>query len=1851
VVLDPDGTLITEKVDIPAHTVRIFANGDLAFSRSFAITGCFLLTNDAQGFRLGVNGTIALGPLGTMALDGSLIVNQAGVVATLQLGGGTRHTLDGIGFSLGAMFQLEINTTGSAQTISRFGVNPQTGAVSGSHTVTIAAGTVRVYAGGSLNLAGSLSIHGRFELTVASEGLTIHLDAMLNMFGSYLTVSGSAGIVNDGIVINLTLKSGQSTSCTLRFAGISMTGTFTLQVNTTSRDIHDVSAKTVRIEAAGLEVFLLGFTLKGNGSIEYQGGVFRMDNLSLSLDFLNFIYIQVQGNIGSDGSYYLHGSAGFKIGDDFFGAGGDITVTLCSSGTFDLLFSAWGKIFGFGFGPLAGRIRLVDGHGWLDVEASVTLFPAFRMWVLNPPYILPWVGRWVDVPALVVSYRHSFYLGSLGTPAPPLPPPALATRFPDGTLRLNLGADASWRATDDGITDEVFLITYVSGEAGNETVAVTALGHTVQYTGVARIVATDAGSGNDIIEIGAGIRADAFLGAGEGNNQLIYRGSGSAVLTGGLGEDLLIGGSGPAVITSLGGPDTIHTASGNGTIHVIGDDPRTIYSDGGTVTIYAAGALEATVVAEHLVARSHGAMRLTTTVASLDVETHAPGAVAIIETDDLELSRVVTADGPIAVLAEEALTAAWVQSLSSSPANTIELRTTAGPIRVGEIDAGPAGAVILQAAGEIMDLAGTIMADELIVTADGAISLNTTVNRLTVSTPGAVTVVETDGILVNPVVGSLGLTTEYAGDVSIVASDDLTVVGIQVADGTLDLQGETLTITGSVVANDMTVSAGKMIGAGGSGILMCGNLVATAGTGMTLTTAVDEITARVTGTGDLVIHEAGAIVLQEVHTANGSITVTAGGTIVALEVSCGTDSGENDISLTATGGDIEVGHLHAGVHGDLALTASGSILDRGGMIVADELTVTAAGSITLVTTIRVLTATSSGAGDVIVTETDDIVLHRIRVAQGAFAATAGGGITATHVESLTDAAAHDVRLTATTGDILIDLVQAGRHHGRVYLVAAGDVREVAEFDADVDLRARYAYIRVGGQFGCATDPNLELELDVSTLEFYGPYLVLHHQGDIELISTVPGTIDVQIAGTIIATCLISGQGRIQVVAGADLRLGYADAGAQGGVVNLTAAGSIYALEPADDGVNLIAWQANLFAGAHIGGGSQENPYLKTAVEILVAEVGGSTIYIDESDDIELVSIVAPGGEIGIVAGGDIFITGRVTTGAAAGSILMKAGGCVYMEGHDPVVTDFLDVTANSGIFLRTAAAWLDAGVEGEGILEIQEEGSVVLRNVTNTNGPIRVLADGSITAIRVESLTDAKGNNVGLMTLDGDILVDYVGVGIEHGQISLSSAGDIREWGDGDEHIDLKGALGILYAQGSIDQGLDRSFKPIHPHDRRIGLLHVLAVLFGRGRTDPGWNRQYALYEFERGEMLNLPNVAGDVEVFFSLTNKVHISATGTISVIYLDSPGHDVHLNSKYADISVEYLNAGSHNGSVRLKARGSISLAGQPYSGDAGQIISGNLCIAAGQRIVVYGNVDAGGNVSMASRGGDIDIQSRVVAGGKICIRAAGHLTISAPVEAASSLNLRAGGSLRTTDASATLTAGMGVALKTRRGDIELSGMVTSGTEPAPSNPRRGWRRQAKPDVAIEAAGAFLAHGSIISYDDVKVRARDGVIIESVVTAAHSIRIRTGGCLATTEGTALYAGRDITLSSRGPATISGTIGSGGAVRIASSADMLISGEIKVWDDLRVSSRGDIVFSGSVEAGNAIQLSARGDLNLLSPSTLTGLDGEEARLVRLITRREMILAGTIEARKVIIKRPLTMRGLPLQNAWLNLLP
>jgi len=286
--------------------------------------------------------------------------------------------------------------------------------------------------------------------------------------------------------------------------------------------------------------------------------------------------------------------------------------------------------------------------------------------------------------------------------------------------------------------------------------------------------------------------------------------------------------------------------------------------------------------------------------------------------------------------------------------------------------------------------------------------------------------------------------------------------------------------------------------------------------------------------------------------------------------------------------------------------------------------------------------------------------------------------------------------------------------------------------------------------------------------------------------------------------------------------------------------------------------------------------------------------------------------------------------------------------------------------------------------------------------------------------------------------------------------------------------------------------------------------------------------------------------------------------VTYLDSHGNDVYLRSKCEDIYIEHLDSGPSKGDIELHVDDSVYLAGQLHNGGTGQILAGDdLCIRAGDDIQLLGNVTAGGEINLCAEG-DVEIAGTVVAGddiwvktdhGDVAIKSAVHsgdrldvfagkeLSISAPLQAGGDLELYAKGALNTLNELATLTAGMNVALKTCKGDIELFGAITAGVGYTPCNSKHWFcRSQERPDVAINAGGAVRIHGTVTSMDDVTIAAWGDIDVSGTIAAYDEIRLTSWDDIELLPGSLLTGllgkkAQRVSLIARDQVTLQGTI------------------------------------------------------------------------------------------------------------------
>jgi len=284
--------------------------------------------------------------------------------------------------------------------------------------------------------------------------------------------------------------------------------------------------------------------------------------------------------------------------------------------------------------------------------------------------------------------------------------------------------------------------------------------------------------------------------------------------------------------------------------------------------------------------------------------------------------------------------------------------TATGDLAVSTVTAAGGTATLTATTGAITDANGAannIAATDLVATAATGIDLDTTVATLTaVNTAGAITLNEADGAAV----------------LNVATTGDATVTS---ATGNLDVT--TVTATGGTAT--LTASTGAIQDANGAANnVTATSLLATAATGIDLDTTVTNLTASNTAVGSVNLNEADGANVLNVSAADGDATVTT------------------------TAGDLNVTTV-AATNGTATLTAgAGAVADANAganNVTATGLVATAANGIELDTTVGTLTATNTTAGNLLVRETDALVINGAQTlgGNGNVTVTANGDIDVT----------------------------------------------------------------------------------------------------------------------------------------------------------------------------------------------------------------------------------------------------------------------------------------------------------------------------------------------------------------------------------------------------------------------------------------------------------------------------------------------------------------------------------------------------------------------------------------------------------------------------------------------------------------------------------------------------------------------------------------------------------------------------------------------------------------------------------------------------------------------------------------
>lgn len=673
------------------------------------------------------------------------------------------------------------------------------------------------------------------------------------------------------------------------------------------------------------------------------------------------------------------------------------------------------------------------------------------------------------------------------------------------------------------------------------------------------------------------------------------------------------------------------------------------------------------------------------------------------------------------------------------------------------------------------------------------------------------------------------------------------------------LQDGDLLLNGSVrSAQDVSVQAtGGSITVNSPAIIEGLKLEALAKESSTLRTEVETILrGRVTGSGlltgqNLTIFETDDVLLTELLTDAGNIEVHAGGAIHLVKVDA------------TKGFDIE---LAAGE----GITSEDILPDFN--VRADHFTVSAGGGIAFVSDINSLTADTSATGNILVTniagQLSPLLLDHIQSFDGRIEVNTDGTLTAREVISATSGPANTIILRTRElfgGNIVVDTVNAGPS-GDVLLEAGGfNPGGALTFGGTITsdmagtgrVSARQLTARAGGFPAYPQMEVINLRTDVQDLITRAltggdptqksvpgsesrADIVIDEANDIRLrqVETIFGDITVTAGGNIVHQAVRAPNRDITLVAGASI--------------------SAQLDEALSDGVGPLP--AKLF-GRRLTVTAQGDISINTTVDRMTVEsLNIGDVTVTESDSVLLESILSNQGDItittgevntqGVITKGGNAVVGVVRAGATgADNVELTAYGQMRTSGqrdaggnllpNDPsvpnakITADLLEAFSYGRLDLVTSVDRLVAENFEFGNVIFTEDNAIVINHLASKSGSINLTADGTITALFVQSKEDIDQANtfdVTLQATSGDILIDRIEVGLNFNDIIiLADFGNIEEVDpqDADDSfggastagIDLIGDRAFLNAPGSIGG--------IRPLETRLNSLEAHSFLAG----------------------------------------------------------------------------------------------------------------------------------------------------------------------------------------------------------------------------------------------------------------------------------------------------------------------------------------------------------------------------------------------------------------------------------------
>ncbi|MCF6007578.1 filamentous hemagglutinin N-terminal domain-containing protein [Xanthomonas perforans] len=1794
--LSSGGSLST-RATLTGTNVDLTGRGGIALAHDVTASGTLKLTatNNAVTQTAGSVATTGTSTInagtGAITLDGAGNDFQ-GVVA---LTGGNTRISDSGALTLGAVNVNDLTA------ISNGALNLGSGRVGGALLATSNNGAITQSAGNFLTIVGTSN------LTAGTGAITLNNSG--NAFGDLVSATGRGISLNAaGNLAIGTLNLGNNSALSLRASGALTLPATAINTGSANLTLSSGGSLTTRAALAGTNVDLTGTAGMTLGHDVTASG-------TLALTTTNSAITQTAGSVTATGTSTVNAGTGAieldEATNDFQGVvtltGGDTRIadtgalTLGALNTGSLTATGNGAL-NLGSGSVRGTLDATSGNGAISqsagliVDGSATLNAGngaialtdgsndFRSSVSLTGTGISVVDR-DDLSVASISNGTNGAIALTAGGALTLPTQNLST----GTGALSLIANGGVVSTNGSLNGGNVSLSGRDGIVLNHNV--TASG-SLGLTATTNAIFQNAG----VLDVGGLATVDAGNGAislardNDFRNGLALTGRNIAVVD---ANDLSVvslnnGGAGTIALTArnsltlpgsgLTSSDDLTLRAENGTLTLGGD------LAGNAVSLFSANALTLATSIDSstlVVSTSNGAINQTAgalRIGSTSSFNTGSGAIALGSAGNHFGGAVSLTGNEVSIRDSSTLTLGTLNTANLTATSNGALNLGSGRV-AGTLAASSGNGAIGQAGGLIVDAATALNAGS------GAIALIDGSNDFqgSMSLTGAgIAVRDSNDLTLS------ALTSNNGGTIALTAGGNLILPGTTLNNGSGDINliANSLSLSAALLGDEVSLransglalsqnitartlslaSSNAAITQSGGALLVSGATTVDAGTGaISLLQAANNFNSvSLTGNGIGVTDSDNLSLAALTSTGNGSVAVTAGGTLSLPSQAIAV--GNSNLTLASNGGALST----AAALGGNNVTLFG----RDGLTLGHTVT---ANTLALRSTNAAIVQ-NAGALDVVGTSTVDAGSASIALNNGSNRFGAGIRLTGTGIT------------VADRGNLTINALNAGAN-GTIALTAGGalnlSVQDLDTGTADLALIANGGSMSTGGDLRgrnvtLSARDGLTIGHTITTTD------ALSLSSSNTAITQTAAALDV---GT--TTTVNAGSGNVTLnTAGNTFN----------GVVNLTAGDVQIAGNALSFGtLSTNALTANSSGALNLGNGVVRGALNGTSGNAAITQsgglsVGGASSLNAGSGDIALTdanndfvgAVALTGNAIAVQDRNDLSIA-AVRSGANAAISLVAGGDLNLPASQIDTGTGALTLTANGGT-LRTAGALRGGtvqltGANGIALSNTLTAGNALRLNSTNaaitqTGGALLVAGDTTVDAGSGAITLEAAGNDFqGLLTLSGGA-----------SSVRDANALTLGTLNTGDLQVRNSGALNL--GVGLVDGDLDAASSG--------GAVTQSGALTVTGITRIN----------SSGAAIALTDADNDFQAAVSLSGGAasvrdrNALVLGNLEVDALDvASGAGLDLGQGRVGGALVARSGSAATAQANTIVAQAIAVPAATAAGITQQgalTVAGNSVLDAGTGAIV---LDAAGN----------DFQGTVQARGS-SIAIVDRNDLAATAQASDALRLQAGGQLTTAGAlsanAIALRGGTGVALGH---DVEGASVALSSggaiTQNA-GNLRAG-------QLGGNAAGAVTLTGSgnaIDALGDFSAQGLDlvsnrSLLVSGRVDGGPSLRLRSGGelqlsgqlsgatsWLQAAAGIRQRAGSSITAG-----LLSGS--AGGAVVLGDAAGFVDNRVVRLGDfvasnGFSFTNGGDLLLvlangsSYSVDAGNsAMFLSVRGNL------------------------------------------------------------